>query len=330
MKEENSVKQKDLISIIIPVYNAKLYIERCVQSICNQTYSKIEIILVDDGSTDGSSDICDQIERKDQRIKVIRCKNGGAASARNHGLDIAQGEYIMFVDSDDYIDLQLCQVLMDNLKRYHAECCICGYQIIENKKAGTCVNVDEIAAFSGREAIRKRYIEGKDYVNIINPWGKLYHWRMWEQLRFTAGMYYEDLDVMPYLYLDCEKVVCIPDVGYYYVQRIGSCSNGIDSDDKRYIDSLIIRKKHISFLKQNNELELAYSIMKKTIELIITSDCRNWIPASYKKESRQLFQSYMKELVTKRKLTAKEKMRCFIYRYLGKRIYNICASVFHV
>ena len=150
MKEENSVKQKDLISIIIPVYNAKLYIERCIQSICNQTYSKIEIILVDDGSTDGSSDICDQIERKDQRIKVIHCKNGGAASARNRGLDLAQGEYIMFVDSDDYIDLQLCQVLLDNLKRYHAECCICGYQIIEDKKAGTCVNVDEIAAFSGR------------------------------------------------------------------------------------------------------------------------------------------------------------------------------------
>lgn len=330
MKEENSVKQKDLISIIIPVYNAKLYIKRCVQSICNQSYSKIEIILVDDGSTDGSSDICDQIERKDQRIKVIHCKNGGAASARNRGLDIAQGEYIMFVDSDDYIDLQLCQVLLDNLKRYHAECCICGYQIIEDKKAGICVNVDEIAAFSGREAIRKRYIEGKDYVNIINPWGKLYHWRMWEQLRFTSGMYYEDLDVMPYLYLDCGKVVCIPDVGYYYVQRIGSCSNGIDSDDKRYIDSLIIRKKHISFFKQNNELELAYSIMKKTIELIITSDCRNWIPASYKKESRQLFHSYMKELVAKRKFTAKDKIRCLVYWYLGKRIYKICAAVFHV
>lgn len=330
MKEENSVKQKDLISIIIPVYNAKLYIERCIQSICNQTYSKIEIILVDDGSTDGSSDICDQIERKDQRIKVIHCKNGGAASARNRGLDIAQGEYIMFVDSDDYIDLQLCQVLLDNLKRYHAECCICGYQIIEDKKAGICVNVDEIAAFSGREAIRKRYIEEKDYVNIINPWGKLYHWRMWEQLRFTSGMYYEDLDVMPYLYLDCGKVVCIPEVGYYYVQRIGSCSNGIDSDDKRYIDSLIIRKKHISFFKQNNELELAYSIMEKTIELIITSDCRNWIPASYKKESRQLFHSYMKELVAKRKFTAKDKIRCLVYGYLGKRIYNICASFFRV
>ena len=143
-------------------------------------------------------------------------------------------------------------------------------------------------------------------------------------------MYYEDLDVMPYLYLDCEKVVCIPDVGYYYVQRIGSCSNGIDSDDKRYIDSLIIRKKHISFFKQNNELELAYSIMKKTIELIIISDCRNWIPTLCKKESRQLFQSYMKELVTKRKLTAKDKIRCLVYWYLGKRIYKICAAVFHV
>lgn len=146
---------------------------------------------------------------------------------------------------------------------------------------------------------------------------------MWEQLRFTSGMYYEDLDVMPYLYLDCEKVVCIPDVGYYYVQRIGSCSHGIDSDDKRYLDSLIIRKKHISFFKENNEPEVAYSIMKKTIELIITSDCRNWIPASYKKESRQLFQLYAKQLVTKRKITVKNKIRYILYWCLGKKIYNI-------
>lgn len=330
MKEGESIRQKDVISIIVPVYNAKRYINRCVKSICNQSYLKIEIILVDDGSTDGSSDICDQMGRKDQRIKVIHCNNGGAASARNCGLDLAQGEYIMFVDSDDYIDLQLCQVLLDNLKRYQSECCISGYQIIEDKKEGVCVNTNEIDAFSGREAIRRRYIESKDYVNIINPWGKLYHWKMWEQLRFTSGMYYEDLDIMPYLYLNCEKVVCIPEVGYYYFQRIGSCSHGIDSDDKRYIDSIIIRKKHISFFMQNDEIELAYSIMKKTLELIITSDCRNWIPASHKRESRQLFQSYIKELVTHRKITAKDKIRCLVYWYLGKKVYNICASVIRI
>lgn len=330
MKEEKSIRQKGLISIIIPVYNAKLYIDRCVKSICNQTYSKIEIILVDDGSTDGSSDICDQIGKKDRRIKVIHCKNGGAAIARNHGLDLAQGEYIMFVDSDDYIDLQLCQILMYNLEKYHSECCICGYQIIEENKDGKCICSNNTVVFSGREGIRKRYIEGKDYVNIINPWGKLYHWRMWEKLRFTSGMYYEDLDIMPYLYLNCEKIVCIPDIGYYYVQRIGSSSNGINSDDKRYIDSLIIRKKHISFFKENNEMDLAYCIMEKTIELIITSDCRNWIPASYKKESRQLFQLYVKQLVTKRKITVKNKIRCFVYWYLGKRIYNICVTIFHI
>lgn len=328
MKKKGTTRENNLISIIVPVFNAKMYIERCVKSICRQTYSKIEIILVDDGSTDGSSDFCDQIKKKDQRIKVLHCKNGGAASARNHGLDIARGEYIMFIDSDDYVNLELCQNLINNMKLYHSECCICGYQIIEESKEGLCISANEKVIFSGREAIFRRYIKEESYVNIVNPWGKLYHWSMWENLRFTSGMYYEDLDVMPYLYLNCKKIVCIPDVGYYYVQRLGSCSNGIDTDDKRYIDSLAIRKKHVSFFKQNGELELAYAIMQKAIDLIITSDCRGWIPVAYKDESKQVFYSYVKELITKGKITGKNKIRYLLYGWLGKKIYKICTIGF--
>ena len=94
----------DLISIIVPVYNVKLYLERCVKSICNQTYLNLQIILVDDGSTDGSGQVCDNLAEQDSRIVVVHKQNGGLSDARNAGLDIAQGEYIGFVDSDDFIE----------------------------------------------------------------------------------------------------------------------------------------------------------------------------------------------------------------------------------
>lgn len=276
------IRKEGLISIIVPVFNAMNYLKKCVNSITRQTYQEIELILVDDGSTDGSSNICDSMADEDERIHVIHCTNGGAAAARNTGIDIANGEYIMFVDADDYIEPTLCEKLLRGMKSFGAKCCLCGYQIVTEHSKDRCVNGETVISFSGRDAIRKRYIDGCEYVNIINPWGKLYHWSMWKNLRFTSGLYYEDMDVMPYLYFNCDKVLCIPDIGYYYLQRVGSCSHGVNTDDKRYIDSLFIRKKHVAFFKNAGERELALSIMQKTMELIITSDYNEWIPEKYK------------------------------------------------
>ena len=109
------MKANEKISVIVPVYNVKLYLHKCVDSILNQTYQNIEVLLIDDGSTDGSSDICDSYTEKDSRIKVVHKKNGGLSSARNTGLDMATGEYILFVDSDDYIDIEMIRRLYDAL-----------------------------------------------------------------------------------------------------------------------------------------------------------------------------------------------------------------------
>ena len=104
-----------LISVIVPVYNVEEYVEKCVLSIINQTYKNLEIILVDDGSTDNSGKICDEIAIKDNRIKVIHKKNGGLSDARNVGIDIAKGDYLGFVDSDDYIDPDMYSILLNNM-----------------------------------------------------------------------------------------------------------------------------------------------------------------------------------------------------------------------
>lgn len=328
--EENKIfrgRTRGLISIIVPVYNTQKYITKCVDSILQQSYQKIELILVDDGSTDGSSDICDLIKEKDRRVRVIHSINSGAGDARNRGLDVACGEYIMFVDSDDYIDSQLCDKLLWGLKAKNAKCCMSGYQLVTEQDKGRCINSESIVCVSGKEAIKKRYIDGCEYIDIIGPCGKIYHWSMWKNLRFTSGIYYEDLDIMPFLYLHCDRIVCIPDIGYFYLQRVGSCSHGVDTDDKRYTDSLLIREKHITFFLKEGEKEVALSIMKSLLELIITSDCNGWIPKSHEKESKKLFLMYWKEVYNCSTVTVKDKMRYAIYRYLGSSIYQWCTSL---
>ena len=112
---------KDLISVIVPIYNVEKYLEKCVNSITSQTYKNLEIILVDDGSTDSSPEICEKLKQSDDRIIVIHKKNGGLSSARNAGLDIAKGKYIGCVDSDDYIDEKMYEKLCRTLKEEHIE-----------------------------------------------------------------------------------------------------------------------------------------------------------------------------------------------------------------
>ena len=121
-----------LISVIVPVYNVEKYLKRCVASIQKQTYSYLQIILVDDGSTDSSGQLCDQLAKCDARIKALHKENGGLSSARNYGLDYADGDVIAFVDSDDYIHPKMYEQMMQAMKESHSDMVICGFQ----EKAG--------------------------------------------------------------------------------------------------------------------------------------------------------------------------------------------------
>lgn len=125
---------KELISIIVPVYNVEQYLDDCLISIINQTYKNLEIILIDDGSTDKSGKICDEYAKKDSRIIVIHKENGGVSSARNAGLRIAKGAYIGFVDPDDWIAEDMYEVLYSNAKKYDADVSVCKYKIVKNRR----------------------------------------------------------------------------------------------------------------------------------------------------------------------------------------------------
>ena len=133
---DKSFGQNDLISIIVPVYNVEKYLVKCLESIINQTYKYLEIILIDDGSTDGSGRICDEYAKKDNRIKVSHKGNGGLSSARNVGLDMSAGQYIAFVDSDDWLELDMYEYLMKN--RAIDGITVCGYYQGDEKIYNTC------------------------------------------------------------------------------------------------------------------------------------------------------------------------------------------------
>lgn len=125
---------KDLISIIVPIYNVEKYLNKCIESIVNQTYENIEIILIDDGSNDNSGIICDEYAKKDNRIIVVHKENGGVSSARNKGLKIAKGEWISFVDADDWIEQTFCQTLLNKVTQEQADIALCGYNRITDNR----------------------------------------------------------------------------------------------------------------------------------------------------------------------------------------------------
>ena len=169
-----------MISVIVPVYNRKATLERCVQSLRGQTYSDLEIILVDDGSTDGSGALCNALAREDVRIRVIHKENGGVSSARNAGMEAAKGEYLMFTDSDDYVEPQMAEKLLEGIGE--DDIAICGFH--HHYQGRDIVRIPRVPGQSGEENFLSLY--GQGFMNM--PWNKLYR-------RALAGRFDESLSL---------------------------------------------------------------------------------------------------------------------------------------
>ena len=162
-----------LISIIVPVYNVESYLKKCLESIINQTYKNIEIILIDDGSTDSSGKICDDYANKDKRIKVIHKQNGGVSDARNTALDICRGDYIGFIDSDDYIELDMYETLLKFLLNNNLDVAMCSSYTVKNKQLIRCKNFKPYI-LTGKEAIINDLLINKYKGSPIVVWNKFY------------------------------------------------------------------------------------------------------------------------------------------------------------
>lgn len=316
-----------MISVIVPVYNVEKYIHRCVDSILGQTYTDFELILVDDGSTDGCSAVCDEYACRDCRVKVIHQMNRGISEARNAGLDAAQGEYICFVDADDYLSLRALETMYNHLIASEALCCVCGYQAVDsNDQIIERHSVESGVIVSGLQAIKERYLYNDLAYNIVNVWGKLFHRDLWKDIRFTAGILYEDLEIMPVLYSRCEKVCFIEDVGYFYFLRDGSIMRSGGTNHQRYIDSLHIREKHYSFYQSIGERDLAIHSAVRCMDLIITSACNDWIPDEEKAHSKKVFCRYMMAVLASSSVSIRNKLRYLLFGISGSRGYKLIAK----
>ena len=239
-----SLDNYPLISIIVPVYKVEKYLKKCIESILNQTYMNYELILVDDGSPDNCPTLCDEFAKQDSRIVVIHKKNGGLSDARNSGLDIARGEYIGFVDSDDYIAPNMYEVLLKTALKNNADLTLCNYIRVNE-------SYEEIVSETiHKHAVDKKYNKSEFIHELIKPygsyyivvWNKLYKSSIFHKLRFPKGKQHEDEYVIHHIIDQCDVIVSVKDDLYYYVQRDGSImSKEFNLKNMDYGEALIDR-----------------------------------------------------------------------------------------
>lgn len=229
------MREKDLISIIVPVYNVEKYLDRCMKSILCQTYKNIEVILVDDGSTDASAVMCDQYQLEDNRIRVFHKPNGGLSSARNYGIEKSKGKFILFVDSDDYIGTDFIEILYSEMIHQDASMVIGSTEVMykDDSIYTSCINgVHKI--YTPKEALKVMCLNTEFGVSAC---GKLYKIGLFDTSRFPDGELYEDLQTIPYLLEECEKVVYCSEARYYWYQRIGSIMHSFNKENLIWFDA---------------------------------------------------------------------------------------------
>lgn len=209
------------ISVIVPVYNVEKYLPRCLDSIINQSYTNLEIILIDDGSSDNCPEICDKYAEKDRRIIVIHKRNGGLSDARNTGIESATGEYLAFVDGDDYIAVNMYEILEKRIIGDSADIAVCNFlyvndqgELLQEKNHNLPI-LNE--CLESRNAIKK--LSGPKSWYYVTACNKLYHRELFDELRFPKGKIHEDEFVIHHIIQKCGRISCVQDTLYYYVQR---------------------------------------------------------------------------------------------------------------
>lgn len=205
------------ISVIVPVYNCAAYVDRCLESILAQSYRNIEVIVVDDGSTDGSSDICKAYAAQDARVILVRQRNGGLSAARNTGLDRATGEYVAFVDGDDYIDHDMLEKYVTYLAASPDSIAIAGFKYVHDDNDFLDIVYAKHRMLDTKKALEELYADESVFRNFM--WNKMYKRALFDDIRFPEGKVYEDISVQYKLFEAASSFIVCPFCSYNYVQR---------------------------------------------------------------------------------------------------------------
>lgn len=244
------MNKKIKLSIIVPIYNSEKYLNKCIDSLTNQTINDIEIILINDGSTDNSLRICEELAQKDSRIIVIDQENSGQSKARNIGMTHASGKFITFVDSDDWVDENYYEKLVNACEKYDAD--IACASIIRERK-----NYKKFRIKYCEEKIITQVQEKIDTAKVPNMcyvWNKVYRKNFLEKLnlKFIEGMYFEDVDFVTRAIYYANKIVTVPNTYYHYWTNFNSTVKTMKSSEKKRTDSLKSKAAVIKFFNEHN------------------------------------------------------------------------------
>ncbi|HEM2541092.1 TPA: glycosyltransferase [Streptococcus suis] len=264
------------ISIIVPIYNVEQYLSKCIDSIVNQTYKHIEILLVNDGSTDNSEEICLAYAKKDSRIRYYKKENGGLSDARNYGIERAKGEFLAFIDSDDFIDQEFIQRLYEAIVSENALVAVSGYDRVD--ASGHFLKAETLptnqAVLSGREVCKKLLEE--DGHRFVVAWNKLYKKELLEGLRFEKGKIHEDEYFTYRLLYALEKVAVVQECLYHYVDREDSITTS-DMTDHRFQCLLEFQNERMDFYESKGDKELLLKCCHSFLAFAV------WFSGKYKK-----------------------------------------------
>lgn len=285
------------LSIIVPIYRVEKYLKRCIDSILNQKFRDFELILVNDGSPDSCGDICDEYSKNDTRIKVIHKKNGGLSSARNAGIEIAQGEYIGFVDSDDWINEDMYEVLYSIGLNNDLDIVECTYsKVFNTENLYDCKNEYDLIILDNISAIEALY---KDtFYGSVVSWNKIYRKNLFKDIRFPLGKINEDQFTTYKLYYNCNKIGFINRDLYYYYQSVNSITRS--SFTVKKLDVLQALEEARIFFQINNLKNLIlrhdtlYSdVLIKYYLLLSNEDKSNLIKRDIKTKYNGLLKSFL-------------------------------------
>lgn len=299
------------VSIVIPVYNVEKHIERCLDSVLAQTYKNISVIIIDDGSTDSSGAICDSYAEKEERIRVFHTENRGLCNARNAGLDKIKGDYVIFVDSDDYLAPDTIEFLLDRLHKYDADISAGGYDCVDEEGNSTPrekTSFDD-GAITTDEYWRLFYTDVRTYYVVV--WAKLYKGSLWKSVRFPTkrGLYHEDEFVTHQILDQCETIALSNKTIYHYLQRQGSIMGTVYSEKNLdAAEGILLRCEY--FIDKGN-----YPLAAKTLMVAMYSILKGYGylgKIDRIKELRKTFRRLYGRLLLK-KCNRKTKLKCGIF-----------------
>lgn len=309
------------ISVIVPIYNIEKYLNRMLESLINQSYKNLEIILIDDGSCDSSGDICDEYKKKDDRIKVIHKTNEGVSKVRNLGIKLATGDYIGFVDSDDVIDKDMYKKLYENMISNNCDISVCNYCTFAVEPSFEYYN--KIKIFDKKDALNDIISDGI-ITNFL--WNKLFKKNIFNNIKFPKGKIYEDMYVMPKLLEKVNRLCFDYSKLYGYFIRINSyvntynCSKNINY--LKFSDSCYNYLTKYTFLKDNLARYRTFYIYSAYLQAA-KSSCRDIFKDkdmdNYYKLFRKSFNVY-KNYSYKRKLL-------FYVLYINKQLFYILVNL---